>query len=264
GIYKCIVQELMARVNTCTAVVTRKAAPRFRFHKAGLPKAKLTPSDTVERSPPNALLTDLGNQELTACNVNFLRRTFKAHLVEELLRVQPEVLTAGLTEWHLFLTGYGLTDEDIWKILRYSPQLLRRGPGGDASGLGTSNATSGKEGYNSNPTQETPASTAVANTPYNAGAAIMFLKSYGWTDEDITQRVLACYPEVLTATPEELQASVDFLRSRSFDEAAIRRLVLTCPLLLVAPVTDPDLFPLIDRIRASAHNKYVISGSYHV
>lgn len=44
------------------------------------------------------------------------------------------------------------------------------------------------------------------NTPYNTGAAIVFLKSYGWTDDGIAERVLPCYPEVLAATQEELQA----------------------------------------------------------
>ncbi len=73
----------------------------------------------------------------------------------------------------LHCKGYGLSESALWKVLRYSsPQLLAGG----------------------------------ANTPYNTGAAIVFLKSYGWSDDGIAERVLLCYPEVLAATQEELQA----------------------------------------------------------
>ncbi|KXZ55490.1 hypothetical protein GPECTOR_2g1039 [Gonium pectorale] len=154
-------------------------------------------------------------------------------MVAKLVRTQPELLTVALGEWYQFLTGYGLTDEGVWKVLRHCPRLLLGPEGG------------------------------TANTPYNAGAAIVFLKSYGWTDEAVLERVLPCYPEVLAARPEQLQAAVDFLRSRKFGDEAIRRMVLTFPPLLTGPYND-SLFALIDRIRASAHNKYVVSGSYHV
>ena len=70
-----------------------------------------------------------------------------------------------------------MSDEAVWKVLRYSPGLLLRA--GSADGA--------------------------ANTPYDAGSAIVFLKSYGWTDDDIVLRVLPCYPEVLAASPEQLQ-----------------------------------------------------------
>lgn len=170
------------------------------------------------------------DEELARKNITQLRALYKAHTVTQLVRKRPELLTVELGSWLQFLSGYGLTESALWKVLRYSsPQLLA---GGD-------------------------------NTPYNTGAAIVFLKSYGWTDDGIAERVLPCYPEVLAATQEELQGAVDFLRSRNFDEDAIRRLVQCFPQLLV-PRFNADLFTLVDRIRASAHNKYVVSGSYHV
>ncbi|GIL79651.1 hypothetical protein Vretimale_12248 [Volvox reticuliferus] len=188
------------------------------------------------------------NGDLLVRNVTFMKAFYKPHHITKLLRHKPEVFTAHLEEWHQFLTGYGLDDKAVWKVLRYSPGLLVRVPTGDVSdGSSIDGATPPVE----------------ANTPYNVGSVIMYLKSYGWTDEEVALRLLPCYPEVLAATTGQLQATVDFLRSRNFDEESIGRMVKVFPPLLVAPYNEP-LLQLIDRIRASAHNKYVISGSYHV
>ncbi|GIL52474.1 hypothetical protein Vafri_8341 [Volvox africanus] len=188
------------------------------------------------------------NSDLLARNVTFMKAVYKPHHIAKLLRRRPEVFTTNLEEWHQFLTGYGLDDEAVWKVLRYSPGLLVRAMTGDDNGGGGIDGTSPP---------------VKANTPYNAGSVIMYLKSYGWTDEEVSLRLLPCYPEVLAATAEQLQATVDFLRSRNFDEESIGRMVRVFPPLLVAPYNQ-SLLQLIDRIRASAHNKYVVSGSYHV
>ncbi|GLC40784.1 hypothetical protein PLESTB_000023100 [Pleodorina starrii] len=192
-----------------------------------------------------AACPSLADGDLLATNLNFLRTIYRPHLIAKLVSRRPEVFTAQLAEWHQFLTGYGLDDEGVWKVLRYSPGLLLRrrqdSEEGDDGGGGGGDV----------------------NTPYNAGAAIMWLKSYGWTDEEVVARLLPCYPEVLAATTEQMQAAMEFLRSRSFDDEAITRMVRTFPPLLVAPYNEP-LLQLIDRIRISAHNKYVVSGSYHV
>ncbi|PNH12815.1 hypothetical protein TSOC_000182 [Tetrabaena socialis] len=157
-------------------------------------------------------------------NLAYLRATFSPRASAGLVRRRPELLTVRLEEWVQFLTGYGLREEAVLKVLRYSPALLLPGGAG-----------------------------APPNTPYNAGLAVVFLKSYGWTDEAVMERVLPCYP----------RAAVDFLSSRGFDEEAVRRVVQNFPQLLVGSFSEA-MFPLIDRIRASAHNKYVVSGSYHV
>ena len=58
------------------------------------------------------------------------------------------------------------------------------------------------------------------NTPYNAGAVIVFLKSYGWTDDDVVSRVISCYPHVLAARPEQLQVRAQVLEVRRQPPAA--------------------------------------------
>ncbi|KAG2501742.1 hypothetical protein HYH03_000242 [Edaphochlamys debaryana] len=178
-------------------------------------------------------------EEHMLVNLDFLRSSkYKPRAVAKLVRRQPELVTSSTTtvaEWHQFLTGYGLSEEAAWKVLTYSGRKL------------LASAVDG-----------TP------NSPFNAGQAILFLKGYGWTDEDIISRVMACYPEVLAATPEQLQAVVDALRAQGFDDEDIRRVVLTFPPLLAGGPYSDDLLALIARIRISTHNKYVISGSYHV
>ncbi|EFJ45985.1 hypothetical protein VOLCADRAFT_93752 [Volvox carteri f. nagariensis] len=198
-----------------------------------------------------------------------MKAVFKPRHIVKLLSRRPEIFTTPLEEWYQFLAGVlggdkrGAADDDTSAATADGAT----GSGGSSDGSGDCNIiVAGKA--------------AAFNTPYNAGAAIMFFKSYGWTDQEVIRQLLPCYPEVLAATPEELQATVHFLRSRKFDEQSIRRMVLEFPLLFapIRPTTtnatnaaanatdyaQQSLLQLIDRIRASAHNKYVVSGSYHV
>ncbi|PNW80212.1 hypothetical protein CHLRE_08g382575v5 [Chlamydomonas reinhardtii] len=197
---------------------------------------------------------------------------FRIHEVAALVRRRPGLLLEPrLGEWLDFLTGYGLSGQEVWKVLAYGSSSSSSSSG---AGDGSSSSSGGGPGGSSISISSFDGLSAGGNvtsglvgapgaSPYAAGAAIVWLKSWGWTDADVTSRLLPCYPHVLAGGVEPLQAAVDSLREQSFDDDAIRRLVLTFPALLAPPLSAP-LLALLGRIRTSAHNKYVVSGSYHV
>jgi hypothetical protein len=51
--------------------------------------------------------------------MDLLQQHFSNKAVAELLQAAPEVLALPLSDWHQFLTSYGLTNEQLWKVLRW-------------------------------------------------------------------------------------------------------------------------------------------------
>ncbi|KAG2424370.1 hypothetical protein HXX76_014579 [Chlamydomonas incerta] len=205
---------------------------------------------------------------LVESNARLLRGSgsgFKGHEVAALVRRRPGLLLEPrLGEWLEFLSGYGLSGEEVWKVLAYGSNSGEDAGGGSSSSSGSgSSSTSSFDPLNAGGNATSGLVGAPGASPYAAGAAIVWLKSWGWTDADIAARLLPCYPHVLAAGTEPLQAAVDHLRQQGFEDEPIRRMVLTFPALLAPPLSGP-LLELISRIRASANNKYVVSGSYHV
>ncbi|KAG2452462.1 hypothetical protein HYH02_002702 [Chlamydomonas schloesseri] len=166
--------------------------------------------------------------------------------------------------------GYGLSEQEVWKVLAYGSNsnnnnndVAAASSPSSSSSSSPSSSTASFDGLSAGGNTTSGLVGAPGASPYAAGAAIVWFKSWGWSDADVAGRLLPCYPHVLAGGPEPLQAAVERLRQHSFADEDIRRMVLTFPALLSPPLSAP-LLELIGRIRASAHNKYVVSGSYHV
>jgi hypothetical protein len=57
--------------------------------------------------------------------MDLLQQHFSTKAVAELLQHAPEVLSLPLSDWHQFLTSYGLTNEQLWKVFRWVTLTLR-------------------------------------------------------------------------------------------------------------------------------------------
>lgn len=102
------------------------------------------------------------------------------------------------------------------------------------------------------------------NTPYNAGQVVLRFKAHGgWTDRDVVERLVACYPHLLAVPVADIDASLDTLRGLGFDDADVAWFLGDCP-ELVCPRRRGDLFVVVERIRRTAETKYKITGAYHL
>jgi hypothetical protein len=92
-----------------------------------------------------------------------LQQVFTPLEVDKLVSSKPSVLDLPTSDWLEFFEGYRLPKAVQWRTLRYSTHELA--------------------------------------DPFTAGAAIRWLKQLGpWTDADVAERLLPCYPKVCCCT----------------------------------------------------------------
>eukprot|EP00882_Tetradesmus_deserticola_P027868 GHRQ01031005.1.p1 GENE.GHRQ01031005.1~~GHRQ01031005.1.p1 ORF type:complete len:167 (+),score=65.34 GHRQ01031005.1:111-611(+) len=145
--------------------------------------------------------------------------------VQRLVAAAPQALTLPVADWRGFFEGYGLGKEAFWKALRYSSGKLA---GADV---------------------------------YTAGAAIVWLKRLGpWSDADVADRLIPCYPEVLATSTEQLQQLVDSLTGLGMAQQQVHEMLWEFPGLL-ADFRQEQL-PLIKRMVESRRDKYSQGGFY--
>ncbi|KAF6260858.1 hypothetical protein COO60DRAFT_1625570 [Scenedesmus sp. NREL 46B-D3] len=158
-------------------------------------------------------------------NVNELTNNYLLKDVQRLLASTPQALALPVGDWRGFFEGYGLGKEAFWKALRYSSDKL------------------------------------VGADLYTAGAAIVWLKQLGpWSDADIANRLIPCYPEVLATSTEQLQQLVDTLTGLNMTEQQVQEMIWEFPGLL-ADFRQEQL-PLIKRMVESRRDKYSQGGFY--
>lgn len=165
-------------------------------------------------------------------NASFLGATYSLKTVQQLLVRSPQLLAhqdPPLGEWHKFLSGYGLPDAAVAALFGSTPEALQ------------------------------------SSTPYQAGLVIRWLKDrLGLADDEIADRIIGVYPRILQVRVEALDELVEVLRSRDFDDASVRNLLIDFPLLLERGAACEEMLVVVDRIRAGCRNKYVVSGTYWV
>mmetsp|Transcript_8144 Transcript_8144/g.17452 ORF Transcript_8144/g.17452 Transcript_8144/m.17452 type:complete len:264 (+) Transcript_8144:106-897(+) len=147
-----------------------------------------------------------------------------------ILGSEPILLAQDLPAWfRFFVEGYGMKQEDFYLLMRHSPSVL------------------------------------LGNTPFTAGSSLLFLRTWGISDEDVVQRIIPYYPQVLAMGEERLKAVVDQLMAPGLleGEESVRRLLRECPGVLL-PDLWKELRPITERIRASRAGKYASSGSYWI
>ena len=124
-----------------------------------------------------------------------------------------------LSSWFdFFVTGLGVPHATFYRLCRYSPKALQ-----DSS-------------------------------PYAAGAAIVLMRGLGISQQEIVDRILPCYPGLLTLTIEQRDSALEALASCGEDTQAASEWVRSCPSFLLAEVNG-DLVPLLERIRISRMGK---------
>ena len=152
-------------------------------------------------------------------NLDLLRRHYT---VGQLAALSDALITldkTDLSSWFdFFVTGLGVPHATFYRLCRYSPKALQ-----DSS-------------------------------PYAAGAAIVLMRGLGISQQEIVDRILPCYPGLLTLTIEQRDSALEALASCGEDTQAASEWVRSCPSFLLAEVNG-DLVPLLERIRISRMGK---------
>lgn len=152
-----------------------------------------------------------------------LQQVFTPLEVEKLASSKPSVLDLPTSDWLEFFEGYRLPKAVQWRTLRYSTHELA--------------------------------------DPFTAGAAIRWLKQLGpWTDADVAERLLPCYPKVLATSDASLTALYDHIRGLGFSHEDVQSLLWEFPGLMAD--FRQELLPLITRMVESRRNKYTNGGLY--
>lgn len=116
-------------------------------------------SANVQQQQQAVTASDLSPQQ--AASLQALQQVFTPLEVEKLVSSKSSVLDLPTGDWLEFFEGYRLSKTVQWRTLRYSTHELA--------------------------------------DPFTAGAAIRWLKQLGpWTDSDVAERLLPCYPKVCT------------------------------------------------------------------
>ncbi len=174
-------------------------------------------------------LTPTPDQQQAEANLQLLRSIYTKDAVIKLLSHQPQLLTGATRDWVEFLQGYGVGKQDLFRALMYSSKSLLQG------------------------------------STYNAGQVILFLKqSMGFSDQEIIDRVMLCYPELLTLSMEQdIEPVVKALKEIDFVDADIQKLLFEYPMVLYRQEIA-EVLPLFQRIHAGRKGRYTNSGSYDV
>lgn len=163
-------------------------------------------------------------------NLELLLEHFSHNQVAKLLsRIHPGLLAQDLAAWINFFQGLGATSDAFYVLLMYTPEAILR------------------------------------STPYTAGRAIMSLKKLGFSQQDIIERVIPCYPDLLCLSQQQLEAAAAQLSDPQLLEGpdSFQRLLFQCPAYLL-PSMNEQLLPILERIKASRAGKYSESGSYWI
>jgi hypothetical protein len=97
-------------------------------------------------------------------------------------------------------------------------------------------------------------SSLLGNSPYSVGVCIMSLQSIGLSRDDILNRIIPCYPGVLSLSETQVLSGMDRLASADLmsGKAEALRLMQLCPSYLIL---NQELDPILLRIRSNCHNK---------
>lgn len=202
-------------------------------HKLIAPACAVLPQ--VDQAAAQKISTQLqklnpaSDEQQAEANLQLLRSIYTRDAVIKLLSHQPQLLTGATRDWVEFLQGYGVGKQDLFRALMYSSQSLLQG------------------------------------STYNAGQVILFLKqSMGYSDQEIIDRVMLCYPELLTLSLEqEIEPMVKALKEIDFVDADIQKLLFEYPMVLYRKEIA-EVLPLFQRIHAGRKGRYTNSGSYDV
>ena len=177
-------------------------------------------------APVNAAATcsDTGTYDYREANLKLLSASYMPSQVSDLVgRAQPGLLDGtDLAAWLDFLVaGLGMSPDAFFRLIRHSPQAL------------------------------------LGNTPYVAGHAVLLLRSLGFSEQQVLDRILPVYPRLLSLTREQRDAALAALAlldpAEGPPEAAVE-MIRQCPSFLLPDVYGP-LAPILDRIRASRVGK---------
>ncbi|KXZ49630.1 hypothetical protein GPECTOR_20g487 [Gonium pectorale] len=136
--------------------------------------------------------------------------------VKTLLKGHPELLCVPLETWLDFLTAYGVTRREFFRLLSTNPRLLTRG------------------------------------SLFNAGNVIAFLQGLGMTPRDVSATVIPrCSRLLMMDCASRLAPVVAFLSAElGLDRAGVRDLVVRCPAVLSQDAAA-DLAPRLELLRAA-------------
>eukprot|EP00798_Chlamydomonas_sp_ICE-L_P001714 gene1714-33121_t len=163
-------------------------------------------------------------------------------------KLLPLLVCDDLEPWIKFFRGYGLTTDQILSLVRMlDPDLLQK------------------------------------SSPFTVGQNIMLAKTrMGFTDADLVSRILPCYPSLLFANTDTLEARLDRLEkvglTNSLTDATQGRLDRLEKVGLTNSLTDAtqqfpvlmmdgiheELLTIMERVNQSRDGKYQNSGSYHL
>lgn len=211
----------------------RRVQPRKSFLRSSGDAKKLAEFLQTDTGTADFLLSrcprlaEAGVDQIAASNIDLLQKLYTVENVKRLVVASPEILQHSLREWWGFFSKYGLSKEDFFALLRHSPRML--------------------DGV----------------TVFGAGNAFLFLKKWGWTNQDIIDRLMTCYPEILRLDVKKMQKVVDRLHRLDFADDQIRRLVREFPSVFTKDF-NRDILPILDRIRNVRRSKYTNSGTQHV
>ncbi|KAG2487603.1 hypothetical protein HYH03_013742 [Edaphochlamys debaryana] len=146
----------------------------------------------------SSLRASRGFAENAEASLATLRSLNSRQRVRQALLAHPEVLCAPLESWLAFLTAYGVSSRDFFRLLSSHPDLFTRG------------------------------------SLFNAGSVIAYLQSLGLTPRDVSATVIPRCPALLLLdVPGRLRTAATFLREHlGLDQAGLRDLLVRCPRLL--------------------------------
>ncbi|KAG2438224.1 hypothetical protein HYH02_010925 [Chlamydomonas schloesseri] len=140
--------------------------------------------------------------------------------VATLVNGHPELLCVPLEGWLSFLTAYGVTRRDFFRLLSHNPDLFTRG------------------------------------SLFNAGSVIAYLQSLGLSPRDVSSTIIPrCSGLLLLDLYGQLAPAVEFLRSElELDAAGLKALLCRCPRALCL---DPpsQLAPRLGALAAAGFSR---------
>ncbi|KAG2437488.1 hypothetical protein HXX76_006137 [Chlamydomonas incerta] len=145
--------------------------------------------------------------------------------VATLVNGHPELLCVPLEGWLSFLTAYGVTRRDFFRLLSHNPDLFTRG------------------------------------SLFNAGSVIAYLQSLGLSPRDVSSTIIPrCSGLLLLDLWGQLAPAVEFLRSElELDAPGLKALLCRCPAALCQ---DPgsQLAPRLEALAAAGFSRREACG----
>jgi hypothetical protein len=127
-------------------------------------------------------------------NMALLRDLAPSEQITKLVCTKPKLLAMPLSSWYQFLSTYGLSDNQVWDVLSNSTSVMLQG------------------------------------SIYQAGKAIMFLKSLGWSDLEINVVIIPGHAHILKMDVEsELKPIMQYVNRLNLTEEVKQDLLQRYP-----------------------------------